>query len=95
VNATVVVALIGGLVTIVGVIGTYLVSRRTLSSSGARLRADLEILEKAKHLGVEPAVMEAILRRVRWSAEQHAGQRGLNALFEVPPAPSTTTQAAG
>jgi hypothetical protein len=78
-SPTVVVALIGVLVTIIGSVGTYLISNRTVSRSGARLLADLQILEKAKSLDVDSEVMQAIRQRVLTSARDHSRRRGLAA----------------
>lgn len=61
-------ALVGGL--IVG--GTdYLISRRALSRSAARLLADLEILEKARTLKLDHRALEAIEARVNDTLVSH------------------------
>lgn len=61
-------ALVGGL--IAGV-ANYLVSRRALSRSGARLLADLQILEKARDLKLDPRFIAAIEARVEYSVGKH------------------------
>jgi hypothetical protein len=56
-NPQIMVALIGGglllLGAIIGAAANYLISSRTLSRSGARLLADLQLLEKARALSLD------------------------------------------
>jgi hypothetical protein len=67
-------ALLGGLM---AAVANYLVSQRTISRSGARLRADLEILEKAISIrkldpeAISDSRLEAIEARVAHMVEWH------------------------
>src|SRR5687767_15516923 len=53
------------------VAGGYLVSHRNISRSGARLHANLELLERAAALGLREDELDAIRRWVRRSVERH------------------------
>ena len=56
---------------LISVSGQYLVSKRGHSSSAARLRADLDILEKARELDLPPAQVRAIETRLQRSIQRH------------------------
>jgi hypothetical protein len=69
------VALVAALATVLGgsVVGlaNYVISKRQLSRSGARLMMDLQILEKARSLQLESSLMKAIEARVRLTLDWH------------------------
>lgn len=67
----IVAGILGAAAVILGGILNYLVSRRALSRSGARLLADLELLERARALKLEQNLIDAIEARVRSSVEKH------------------------
>ena len=61
-------AVAGGLI---ASLTNFLISRRQISRSGARLLTDLQILEKAKSVELEPILIDAIQGYVRRRVEWH------------------------
>jgi hypothetical protein len=56
----------------------YFVSRREFSRSGARLLTDLQILEKARSLQIDRALIAALEVQVRKRVEYHTHIEALN-----------------
>ena len=56
---------------LIGASANYFVSQRQFSRSGTRLLADLQILEKARAVRLDPALITAIENYVRERVEWH------------------------
>jgi hypothetical protein len=63
---------VGGLA---GAATNYFISQRQLSRSGARLLANLQILEKARALQLDPTLTAAIEEYVRGQVEWHTHKK--------------------
>lgn len=74
-DSAVIVALLAAVAAIfgaaVGAIANYVLSRRTMSRSGTRLHADLELLEKARAMNLDRTLVAALETRVAYAIAWH------------------------
>jgi translation elongation factor EF-4 len=64
-------AIVTFIAALLAVASAYVVSQRTISRSGSRLKMDLEILDLATRVGLSASEREAILARTQESLRNH------------------------